>query len=845
MMMKRKHLLLLAIGLLMSLAVIAQAPKHWTSADIQEGLRKLNFLGSALYVAAHPDDENTSLISYLSNEAKAETAYLSLTRGDGGQNLIGPEIRELLGIIRTQELLAARRIDGGNQFFSRANDFGYSKHPDETLRIWNREEVLSDVVWAIRKWQPDLIITRFDHRTPGTTHGHHTASAMLAVEAFDLAADPKAFPEQLKYVSTWQPNRLLYNTSWWRYGSREAFEKVDKSNMASVDIGVYYPSRGQSNSELSSQARSMHKSQGFGSNLSRGESLEYMELIKGTMPADRGQLFDGINTTWSRVPGGEPIGKLLKELAAKYDFQKPYATVPVLMEAYRLMEALPDGYWKRIKMAEARTLIQACLGLYLEAVAAEHSATPGETIGLSIEAINRSPVTVTLESLRFLPMGIDTSLNLSLANNQDIGITQKLQLPPDLPYTTAYWLEETAELGMYTVKDQVLYGLPETPRSFKVQFNLNITGVPISITKEVAFKRRDNVEGEVYQPFEVTPPVFASLANKVYVFTEEKPQDVEVQVRAGRDNVKGVVSLSYPDGWRVEPAEIPLELARKDEVQSLSFKLYPPANDSEGEVHPTVRIGNQVYHQELHILDYKHIPTQMVLLDALAKVVRLKLEKAGQRIGYVMGAGDDVPASLQQVGYEVDLLSEADMKPERLQQYDAIIMGVRTYNTIDWLKFHQAALLDYVKQGGTLLVQYIKASRFDSELIMPMEEIAPYPLKIGSGRVTVEEADMRFLDPSQPILNWPNKITARDFEGWVQERGLYFASSWDEAHYEPIFSCNDPGEEEQKGSLLLAQYGKGYFIYTGLSFFRELPAGVPGAYRLLANMISVGKKPRP
>ncbi|MCB9275435.1 MAG: PIG-L family deacetylase [Lewinellaceae bacterium] len=845
MMLQRKHLLLFCLMLASGLAAWAQAPKHWSSAETYEAIRKLNFLGSALYVAAHPDDENTALIAYLGNEAKAEAAYLSLTRGDGGQNLIGPEIGPLLGAIRTQELLGARRIDGGRQFFSRAIDFGYSKNPDETLSIWNRDEVLADVAWAIRKWQPDLIITRFDHRTPGTTHGHHTASAMLANEAFSLAADPKAFPEQLKYVSTWQPSRLFYNTSWWSYGSREAFSKVDKSNMAVVDIGVYYPTRGLSNNELSSEARSMHKSQGFGSSLSRGENLEYLELIKGDMPADKSHLFDGINTSWQRLPGGEAIGKLLAEVESQFDFQKPYAVAPKLMKAYQLMEALPDGFWKQVKMEEARVVLQACLGLYLEASAEGPSATPGEAINLAIEAINRSPVDVTLESLSFLPMAMDTSLALALAGNQDVTIRKTALLPDNIAYTNAYWLEQPAKLGMYEVKEQPLRGLPETPHSLKVQFNLTIAGLSVSISKEVMYKHRDPVAGESYEPFEITPPVFTSLASTVYIFTSGEPQTVEVQVRAGRDNTSGAVSLECPPGWRAEPSEVAVELARKDEVKAVAFTLYPPESDSEGAIHPVVRIGRRVYHQELHKLDYPHIPTQAVLLDAQARAVRLKLEKAGERIGYIMGAGDDVPASLRQVGYEVVLLTEADMQPEQLKQFDAIVMGIRAYNTDGWLAFHQPALLEYVRQGGTLLVQYIKASRFDSDLVMPMDEIAPYPMKVGNGRVTSEQADMRFVDPRHPILNWPNEISASDFEGWVQERGLYFASSWDEKHYEPVFSCNDPGEGPELGSVLAAQYGKGYFIYTGLSFFRELPAGVPGAFRLFANMISVGKKPKP
>ncbi|MEO0340603.1 MAG: PIG-L family deacetylase, partial [Bacteroidota bacterium] len=326
----------------------AQAPKRWTSGEIHEGIKKLNFLGSALYLAAHPDDENTRLIAYFANEKKARTGYLSMTRGDGGQNLIGPEIRELLGVIRTQELLAARRTDGGHQMFTRANDFGYSKEPTETFNIWDRDKVLSDVVWAIRKWQPDVIVNRFDHRTPGRTHGHHTGSAMLAMDAFDLAADPNAYAEQLKYVNTWQTERLFFNTSWFFFGSREAFAKADKSSMLSVDAGVYYPIKGKSNTEIAAESRSMHKCQGFGSSGTRGSASEYVELIKGSMPSTKEDIFSGVNTTWTRVEGGKAIGKLVSKIDKNFDYTDPGAVIPSLVRVYKMIKALPDGYWKKV-----------------------------------------------------------------------------------------------------------------------------------------------------------------------------------------------------------------------------------------------------------------------------------------------------------------------------------------------------------------------------------------------------------------------------------------------------------------------------------------------------------------
>lgn len=822
------------------LQVQAQAPEKWTSSDIHAAIQKLNFLGSALYVAAHPDDENTRLIAYLANEVKAETAYCSMTRGDGGQNLIGPEIRELLGVIRTQELLAARRIDGGNQFFTRANDFGYSKHPDETFNIWDKEKVLGDLVWNIRKWQPDIIINRFDHRSPGRTHGHHTASAMLSFEAFDLAGDPQAYPEQTTYVAPWQPRRLFFNTSWWFFGSREKFEEADKSNMLSVDAGVYYPRKGKSNTEIAALSRSMHKCQGFGSAGSRGEESEYLELLKGDMPKGE-DLFAGINTTWSRVKGGKPIGELLDQIEASFDYGNPAASVRDLLRARKMMANLEDGYWKRVKMVEINRIIEACLGLYLEAVAEDYSATPGESLEVALEMINRSDVSVQVRSVRFLPKGEDTTLNLTLENNVANELYRNLILPEDIGYTNAYWLEEEGSLGMYQVTDPLLRGLPETPRPCKVQFLLTISGEPMMITKEIVYKRTDPVKGEVYRPFEIIPQAAVRVAEPVYIFPDNGGRRVDVVVTSGVDSLLGSLTLDLPAGWRSEPASAPVAVNNKGADVMVSFEVFPPRSESEGFLQPVFTTASgEAFRREMVIIDYDHIPTQTVLRPAKAKVNKLKIEKRGEKIAYIMGAGDQIPASLEQIGYQVDLLQVEDISVDKLKAYDALILGIRAYNTVDRIEFVQPVLMEYVHQGGTMIVQYNTTRR----LRLPSKEIGPYPFQLSRDRVTVEEAEVSFLAPDHPVLNFPNEITQADFAGWVQERGLYFPDEWDE-RYEPILSAHDPGEDPKDGGLLVAEYGDGYYLYTGYSWFRELPAGVSGAFRFFANMISIGKAPRP
>lgn len=820
----------------LSLNSYAQQPKKPNSSEIYESIKKLNFLGSVLYVAAHPDDENTRLISYMSNEVKARTAYLSLTRGDGGQNLIGPEIRELLGVIRTQELLTARQIDGGEQHFTRANDFGYSKHPDETLEIWNKQEVLSDVVLAIRQFQPDIIINRFDHRTPGSTHGHHTSSAMLSVEAFDLSNDASAYPDQLEVVNLWQPKRIFFNTSWWFYGSQENFEKADKTKLIDFDTGVYFPESGLSNTEIAALSRSQHKSQGFGNTGTRGTEMEYIELIKGNMPTVKTDLFEGIDTSWNRVKGGEQIGTLLKEVETNYDFKNPSASIPKLVEAYLYIQRIENEHWKDIKTNEIKNIIAACSGLYLEAVAETNQATIHESLNLSLELINRSDADISLVSY-INPNGLYVSKGIDLENNNRIDLKETFNVssPDGIDIvTTPYWLTEKGTLGMYQVSDKSLIGKPETPEFFNVTFNMNIAGATIPFTKPVVYKTNDPVKGEVYKPFEVIPEATARITEKVIIFDSAAEKEIPITVKAGRDNLKGSVELCLPDTWRVTPEKHNITISNKGEEQTVLFKVKPPQNQNEGFISPIVSIGENKYTDELIEIDYDHIPYQTVLLPSESKIVRLDIKKKGENIGYIAGAGDVIPESLQQIGYHVQTITPDEINTENLSRFDAIVVGIRAYNTVEDLKFKQDILFDFVKQGGNMIVQY------NTSRGLVTDQLAPYELELSRDRVTDEFAKVKLLAPEHPVLNYPNKITETDFNGWTQERGLYFPGEWGK-EFTPILSIHDKGESPKKGSLLVAKYGKGYYIYTGLSFFREFPAGVSGAYRLFANMLSIGK----
>ena len=823
-----------AILLLISFQIVlSQAPSKPNAVAIYNQIQKLNFLGSVLYVAAHPDDENTRLISYMANEKKARTGYLSLTRGDGGQNLIGPELRELLGVIRTQELIEARKIDGGEQFFSRANDFGYSKNPDETLSIWNKDEVLSDMIYIIRKFKPDVIINRFDARSPGTTHGHHTSSAMLSLEAFDKVNDKTAYPNQLDLVATWQSKRIFFNTSWWFYGSKEKFEKADKSNLIQFNMGVYYPSIGKSNQEIAALSRSRHQSQGFGSTGTRGEENEYLELLKGDIPKDKTNIFEGIDTSWNRIIGGKEIGELLYDVEKNFDFKNPSASIPELLKAYTMIQALDENHWKPIKSEEIKKTIAACAGLYLEAVAENQEVTFGNSLKVKLEAINRSAIPMQLISWQTFPEVANTNFQIiELKNNISQSITTEISILKTLQITQPYYLKEKGTIGMYRVDEQKNIGIPDNIREIKVTFTINVNGVLIPFDRNVIYKLNDDVKGEVYKPLDVVPEITTSIQDKVVIFNSDKSKTIAVKIKAGKENMNGILQIELPNNWEVSPLSIPFSLVKKGEEKTVSFEVNPPKNASEVLAKCIAIVDGVRYDKEQININYDHISKQQVLKPSETKLIKLNIKTGKEKIAYIMGAGDEVPKSLHQMGYEVIVIKADEISKENLTLFDVVITGIRAYNTVQALAFKQQILFDFVKEGKTMIVQYNTLDDF----VTP--DIAPFPLKISRDRVTDENAKIEFLAPNHPILNYPNTITAADFEGWKQEQGLYYPNEWDKA-FTPILASNDKGETSKKGALLVAKYGKGNFIYTGLSFFRELPEGVSGAFRLMANMISI------
>lgn len=813
----------------------SQHAERWTSSEIHKQIKKLNFLGSALYFAAHPDDENTRLISFLASEVQADVAYLSLTRGDGGQNLIGTEIREGLGLIRTQELLQARRTDGGSQFFSTANDFGYSKNPSETFSIWDKEKVLSDATWIVRNFQPDIVINRFDHRTPGTTHGHHTSSAIVSTEVYDLAADSEAFEDQIKLVSTWQVKRLFFNTSPWFYGGQKAFEKADKTNLYEVNVGTYYPENGYSNNEIAAQSRSMHKSQGFGARQQRGDTDEYLELLEGKPSKDRGDLFAGINTTWSRVPGGSHITEMVSELIENYSIEYPENSLKELIALKKAIEALDDHHWKFKKLTELNQIITQAAGLYLSFETTESFASPGSEIKASLEIVSRSSelsfkgYKIQLETetgIKDFVTDLNESLDANSVYNEDL----ILELPMDMSRSNSYWLEQTPLKGNYQVDDYKKIGKPEEASVIQARFVLNIEGEDIFIDRGLKHRFVDPVRGEVMDPFHVVPELSVNFVESVVIFASEDAKTLSLNLRAGRSDLKGQLSLDIPQGWKITPEIIDFEISNKGEEISVEFEVTPPQNSQEAYLRVDYKNKNTTAVTEI---SYDHIPKQYMYLTATQKLARVKVETKGSKVAYIMGAGDEVPKAIEQLGYEVSLLESDQITLENLKKYDAVVLGIRALNVREDLRYKMQLIEKYVYQGGNVIVQY------NTSRGVKVSDFSPYPISLSRDRVTVEESEVRILKPDHRSMNYPNKITSNDFEGWVQERGLYFPNEWDE-NYEAIFGANDPGEPSRNGGLLITKYGEGYYTYTGYSWFRELPAGVVGAYRIFANLLSLG-----
>ncbi len=835
--------------LLAVIVPVAAAPPFSGTAEIEQSLHRLNELGSVLMIGAHPDDERTPVLAYFARGRYLRTGYLSLTRGEGGQNLIGPEQGVQLGIIRTQELLAARRIDGAEQFFTRAIDFGFSKTPAESLEKWGHERLLSDVVWVIRKFRPDVILLCFTG-TARDGHGHHQASSIVGKEAFAAAADPQRFPEQLRYVEPWQAKRLaisIFNfppqpaqANAAGRGGRggAAAEPPDQPPLPPLpkgphvrqDTGAYNPILGYSYEEIAGLSRSMHRSQGMG-NMGRVGSVESEFIIVGGSAASK-DLFDDIDTSWNRLPGGAAVAAIFAEALRTFDPAHPEKTVAPLLRARSLITSMNDPLAK-IKLAELDDAVAQCAGLWVEAQVKTPEIVPGASLNVTATVLNRSPLPIRLEGARLDGM-FQEEMPVEpgpLAFNESKILKLDRVVPPDQPYTQPYWLAKPPSGDTYTVEDQNLIGSADTPPILTLRLRFSAGGAAFELARPVEYRYADRTEGERVRPLVVIPPVAVNLPETVAMFPNPAARKLDVALRANVDKAVGALRLDLPPGWKAEPKSQPFHIATAGEDEDLTFQVTPPAGESTVVMRAVASIGGREVSSGMQEISYPHIPVQVLFPPAEAKLVRCDVRVEARRIGYIMGAGDEVPDALRQLGLEVSLLAPSDLAQSDLSRFDAIVAGVRAYDTRADLRANHARLMQYVRQGGTFIVQYNRERTGN---------MGPYSLTVSNDnqhRVTDEDAAMALPHPDSQLLRAPNRITAADFGGWVQERGAYFASKWD-PQYQTVFESHDENEKPMAGGELWARYGKGVYVYTAYSWFRQLPAGIPGAYRLFANLLS-------
>jgi len=809
--------------------------KRDSPAEILHELESFRQMGSVLFIAAHPDDENTELLAYLSRGRDYRTAYLSVTRGDGGQNVLGPDLREKLGVARTQELLAARQIDGAHQFFTRAVDFGFSKSYSETLNVWNKQELVSDIVRIIREFRPDVVITRFSP-IPGGTHGHHTASTVLALEAYKLAGDPKAFPEQ--GLAPWQPKRIFWNIS------RFQLDKAVGVKSLKIDVSGKDPVSGESFLDMAGRSRSMHKTQGFDTFRLPGADnkhrVESFQLLDGA-PATN-DIMDDIDTTWNRVSGGEDIGKAADEIIEHFDQKDVAASVPALLKLRGKLVAMskndPNDPVIKEKQSQIDRILQACLGIEVETTIPRYDVVPGETMKLHHTATVRSRlpanITVRWTAVRYPVIEKEVSKAIELHANQSISRDSVETLPLNTLLTQPWWLRAEGTPGMFHADDPNLIGTAESAPAFPIEDVFEVAGQALVISDQPVHVTTDLKGAQIRHRLDVIPPVSLRFTPDVALLTPGASHAVEVEISASRDNASGTLQLEAPADWKVLPAKQPFHLAKTGQREQIKFTITAPAKSATAKITAAADMHGVRYDNQREEISYPHIPPQLLQMPAVLKALSLELATRGHTVGYLPGAGDSIPENLKLMGYDVKILDETKVTPELLRGLDAVVIGVRAFNVRNNIKTVMPLLFDYIKNGGTVIVQYNRSDK------LQVDKIAPYDLHISADRITNEKADVTLLAPEHPVLNTPNKITRGDFDGWVQERGLYFPDHWDD-HFTPILSFADPGEQPLKGSLLVAPYGKGYFIYTGLGFFRQLPAGVPGAYRLFANLISIGK----
>lgn len=864
-------LLLLLLLLLLPLLVAAQAPAPSPLepaatggvAAVVRALAKLSTHKRLLVIAAHPDDEDTALISLVSRGMGGEAAYLSLSRGEGGQNLIGPELGPGLGLIRSRELLAARAVDGGRQFFTRAYDFGYTRSLDETLRLWPKDELVEDAVRVIRRFKPQVVVSVFPG-VPHPNHGQHQAAGVTAYAAFPLAGDPNALPQLASEgLLPWSPQALYRST------------RFDPQTPGlTLPVSGIDPLSGKSIFQLAIASRSMHRSQDMGQIQRLGPQDTRVGWVEGAGKEGK-DLFAGIDTRLSAMAASIADAGRRKRVAEHLDDaqaraeraraalnpERLDATAAELLKILEQLQAaraalsdedraVRDLIDEKIDVAEAG--LAAAAGLAIDATTASEELTAGETFTVQASLWNSGKRNVSGAAVTLVPApewGSEPTADAASAKDLAAGALGTWELKPTVPAsapaTVPYFLRKPLAGSLYdwSTATPAERGEPFGPPPMTARFSCTIDGVPVTLEREAVHLHRDQALGEVRRPLRVVPKIEVMAADELLVWPVQSRQARRLHVTLtshSKDPLRGrleAVAQAGSTGPSVAP--LPFTLLAADEPLDLDLTLSPPKDLKPGRT--TLQLAavledGQRFDFAVPVVDYPHIrPTpRPVPARVTVQTADLRLP-ALKRVGYVRGASDRVPEFLRQVGVPLEMLGPEQLEGGDLGRYDAIVIGSRAYETDPALARANHRLLDYARNGGLVIVQY-------QQYPFIQGKFAPFTLEIAQphDRITDETAPVTLLDPAHPVFNTPNKIGPDDWAGWVQERGLYFAHTWDPA-YKPLLSMKDPDTPDLQGGLLVAPLGKGHYIYTGLAFFRQLPAGVPGAYRLFANLL--GLKP--
>ncbi|HSW49494.1 MAG TPA: NEW3 domain-containing protein, partial [Bryobacteraceae bacterium] len=602
-----------------------------------------------------------------------------------------------------------------------------------------------------------------------------------------------------------------------------------------IDTGEFNPLLGFSYGEIAGMSRTMHKTQGMGAPERRGTAISSMSLVSGEPAA--GDIFSGIDTSWNRVKGGAEAGRILAEAARTFEPEQPEKTIPLLLKARPLIAAIKDP-WAALKLEEIDEAVALCAGLYLDASTDRYMVTPGETLPVNLEATNRSRFPLAVKGVRLEGVNgapAEAFAPVTLEYNRPDRRSLKVTIPENEPYSQPYWLRKQGDGFTSVIEDQQMVGEAETPPVLRAKILIQAGPEEIEFTRPVVRRFVDRVAGETTRPLVVAPPVAVSISDPVVMFPDTQAKAVEVLLRANSGGRSGELRLEAPQGWRVQPVSAPFKLAAADQETAVSFQVTPPANSGIVEIRAVARVDGREISSGVRVFGYEGIPPQTVFPASAARLVRADVRTLARRIGYVMGAGDEVPHALEQLGCEVTLLGAGELARGDLARFDAIVTGVRAFNVRADLAANQQRLMDYVEKGGTLVVQYLTPDQRS-----PLGRFSPYPIRLTGTRVTLEDAPVTILNPKHPLASSPNPIGEDDFRGWVQERGLYFAAEWDR-QYETPFESHDPGEAPQPGITLYARHGKGAYVFTAFAMFRQLPAGVPGAFRIFANFLSAAK----